>query len=81
LLNWNVAVATWVPSGALRRVVMFADAPGPASAFPVVDGAGAPVQIGGTVPGVDDVCSGDEQALSRTTELATINGNFPIAEA
>jgi hypothetical protein len=62
--------------------VMFGDAPGAASSpCPAADGAGAPVQIGGTVPGVDDACWGDEQALSATTELARIKGNLGIAEA
>ena len=54
VVNSNFAIATAVPSGALRWVVMFGDAAGAPSGFPVPDGAGDPVQIAGVVPGLDD---------------------------
>jgi hypothetical protein len=82
LLNSNSAIATGVPSGAFRWVVMFfcADAAGAASAPGVVaDGAGDPVQIAGVVPGIVDACWGDEHALISTTQLAKDSADMVAA--
>ncbi len=75
LLNSNSAIATWVPSGALRWVVMLLRGAAGAASAPGVfaDGAGDPVQIAGVVPGIVDACWGDEHALTNATQPANSN--------
>ncbi len=79
LLNSNFAVATWVPSGAFRWVVMLCGASAPPSVPEIPDGAGDPVQIAGVVPGVVDACCRDEHALSSATQLAADNADMVAA--
>src|ERR1700733_4620854 len=69
LVNSNSAIATCVPSGALRCVLMLFCGAACISGVLADDGEGAPVQIAGVVPGTDDACWGDEHALTSTTQV------------
>ncbi|GAA4533602.1 hypothetical protein GCM10023161_04680 [Mycobacterium paraffinicum] len=82
MLNWKVAVATWVPSGAFRWVTMLGPdgaATGPPSGVPVPDGAGEPVHTAGVVPSEDEACWGDEHAPSRATAVAAASADMVTA--